>query len=54
MGQTQLYSIIWGIISFAVAIYFKSIDWTVLYWIFIIFSVLCWWTLLRTIFPGRL
>jgi hypothetical protein len=48
--KTRAYSLIWGLISIFLALLFEEI--IILHWIFLIFSGMCFYTFLRTIFIG--
>ena len=52
IGQARLFSIIWCIISCALSIFLKNIDWVILSYICMIFSGLCFWHFLRMTFPS--
>jgi len=48
MVQTRLYSILWTIIFGSIAIYFDSIGWTFLYFVFLILGGMSAYMLIRT------
>ena len=50
--NTRLYSIIWGTIALLLGSYLIEINWSILGWICLIFAGMCFYTLLRTFFPG--